>query len=112
MRIYDEITQATLDPAYVAELVRDGRGRTYPGKIQTGTKPGEPERWEIMPGTAGSLAKNGLRRRIPATPDTPIFEDCLFYHSYTPEELAPTWQESIEAQVLYTALLTDTLLEV
>ena len=43
------------------------------------------------------------------------YEDILRYTPYTKEELeqknAPTWQDTMEAQVMYTALLTDTILE-
>ena len=43
------------------------------------------------------------------------YEDILRYTPYTQEELeqknAPTWQDTMEAQVMYTALLTDTILE-
>lgn len=43
------------------------------------------------------------------------YETILRYTPYTPEELAqrnaPSWQDAMEAQVMYTALLTDTILE-
>lgn len=43
------------------------------------------------------------------------YETILRYTPYTEEELAqrnaPTWQDAMEAQVMYTALLTDTILE-
>lgn len=111
MKIYDEITHWELLPEYVAEMVAEGKGKTYKGRIQTGVIPGFPERREHIPGTETPQNPGGSDRIIPAVLPQPIWEDCLFYHAFTPEELAPTWQESMEAQVLYTALMTDTLLE-
>lgn len=99
MKIYDEITHIQLDPAVVDADIKSGKGYTYPGEIQTGET---PEHWEVLPGT------DGLRRRIPAQP---IYEDCLWYHTYTPEELLPTWQDRMESQLTYTAMMTDTLIE-
>ena len=44
------------------------------------------------------------------------YETILRYVPYTEEELAamkaPTWQDALEAQVMYTALMTGTMLEV
>lgn len=111
MKIYDELTHDLLNPDFVEAQVKEGKGRTYEGQIQTGVVPGIPEHLEHIPGTETPQNPNGSDRIVPAVPARPIYEDCLYYHAYTPEELAPTWQESMEAQVLYTALLTDTLLE-
>lgn len=112
MIIYDELTYEALSPEAVEKAVEDGLGKTYPGRIFVGELPAQPERLEHIPGTETPENPQGCDRIFPALPARPIYEDCLFYHSYDPEELAPTWQESMEAQVLYTALLTDTLLEV
>ena len=111
MNIYDELTHDKLDPEYVAEQVEAGKGRVYPGEIEIGQTEPVPEHWEYLPGTAGKYTPNGLRKRVPAKPAMPIYEECLIFHTFTPEELAPTWQESMEAQVLYTALMTDTLID-
>lgn len=111
MNIYDESTHVLLEPAAVAVLVAEGKGVTYEGVIQIGVTPAVPERLEHIPGTETPENPKGSDRILPAVPEQPIWEDCVFYHAFTPEELAPTWQESMEAQVLYTALLTDTLLE-
>lgn len=84
--------------------------------------PGVPAEygWEMLEGT-GSLAPGGLRRRVevkPAVPAKPAwdeYEECQIYRPYTEAELAarsaPTDAERLEAQVLYTAMMTDTLLE-
>lgn len=66
MNIYDEVTHeiiAEADPE---------KGRTYPGKYQTGV---EPEHLETV---------EGLRHIVP---EMPIYEDCLYYHAYTNGEL-------------------------
>lgn len=85
--------------------------------------PGSPAEygWRVLPGTE-QLHPGGLRQRVetkPAVPEVPAwdeYEDCQVYHPYTPEELAarnaPTAAERLEAQVLYTAMMTDTMLEV
>ena len=60
-------------------------------------------------------------RRVVDVPGAPAkqawdeYETVLRYVPYTEAELAaqkaPTWKDIMEAQVMYTALLTDTLLE-
>ena len=82
--------------------------------------PGVPEQWHYetiaeYPGGGKDVA------RVVAVPGTAPreawdeYEDILRYTPYTQEELeqknAPTWQDTMEAQVMYTALLTDTILE-
>lgn len=111
MNIYDELTHALLDPDFVEAQVNVGKGKTYEGQIQTGVEPGIPEHLEHIPGTETPQNPNGSDRIVPAVPEQPVWEDCVFYHAYTSEDLMPTWQESMEAQVLYTALMTDTMLE-
>lgn len=82
--------------------------------------PGVPEQWHYetiaeYPGGGKDVA------RVVDVPGTAPrkawdeYEDILRYTPYTQEELeqknAPTWQDTMEAQVMYTALLTDTILE-
>ena len=69
---------------------------------------------------AGKNLKTDADRVVDVTGTAPReawdeYEDILRYTPYTQEELeqknAPTWQDTMEAQVMYTALLTDTILE-
>ena len=52
---------------------------------------------------------------MPPVPAWDEYEPCQVYHPNTAEELAarnaPTAAERLEAQVLYTAMMTDTMLE-
>lgn len=76
--------------------------------------------WEVLEGTE-DLYPGGLRQRVEVKPGVPAreawdeYEECQIYRPYTAEELAalnaPTAAERLEAQVLYTAMMTDTLLE-
>lgn len=104
MKIYDEITREELtDPDLSA-------GRLYDGEIVTGHT---EEYLEVMDGTVTETRPEGLRRLVPAADTT---EPCRFYHQYTAEELAvmtqPSQLERVDAQATYTAMMTDTLLEV
>lgn len=66
-----------------------------------------PAHLVVMPGT------DGLRRRVPEKVE---YEAVQIYHPYTEEQLAaqrqPTQLDRVEAQAVYTAMMTDTLLEV
>lgn len=104
MKIYDEITREELtDPDLSA-------GRLYDGEIVTGRT---EEHLEVMDGTVTEDRPEGLRRLVPAAE---ITEACRFYHQYTAGELAamahPTQLDRVDAQATYTAMMTDTLLEV
>lgn len=104
MKIYDEITREELtDPDLSA-------GRLYDGEIVTGHT---EEHLEVMDGTVTEDRPKGLRRLVPAAE---ITEACRFYHKYTVGELAamtqPSQLERLDAQTTYTAMMTDTLLEV
>lgn len=104
MKIYDEITREELtDPDLSA-------GRLYCGEIVTGHT---EEHLEVMEGTVTEARPEGLRRLVPAAD---ITEPCRFYHRYTEEELAvlnqPSRLEQVDAQATYTAMMTNTLLEV
>lgn len=80
------------------------KGYTYPGRIKVGTKD------VVMEGSVETYPPNGLRHR------EDVYEDCQIYVPYTEEELAtrnqPSQIDCIEAQATYTAMMTDTLLEV
>lgn len=103
MKIYDETTRQEIESPNLET------GYLYDGVIVTGHT--EPYT-EIMPGTATEARPAGLRRLVPAQDMT---EPCQWYHSYTEEELSALQQPSaldrIEAQLIYTAMMTDTLLE-
>jgi len=98
MLIYDE-NDVLLDADTAASLVADGLGVLLPYAHVTSV---EPEHFEIMLGT------DGLRRLVPERQTT---EAALRYHAYTAEELRPTALERVEAQALYTAMMTGTVLE-
>lgn len=104
MKIYDEITRAEVtDPDLRA-------GYLYDGEMVTGHT---EEHLEVMDGTVTEARPEGLRRLVPAYD---IAEPCLFYHRYTEEELAALSRSSqlerVDAQATYTAMMTDTMLEV
>lgn len=104
MKIYEETThQEITEPDLSA-------GRLYVGQLVTGRT---EEHLEVMEGTVTEARPEGLRRLVPAYD---IAEPCLFYHRYTEEELAalnqPSRLERVDAQATYTAMMTDTLLEV
>lgn len=52
------------------------KGCTYPGRIKTGTRD------VVMEGSVKAYPPDGLRHRAD------VYEDCLYYHEYTAEELA------------------------
>lgn len=101
MKIYDEVTGTEItavDPA---------AGYTYQSCLRTG------EKTVILEGTVTARRPEGLRRL------EPVYEDCLLYHAYTVQELEkqqseqqPSQLDRVEAQAVYTAMMTDTLLEV
>lgn len=116
MKIYDEITHKEL-------IAPDGsKGYLYNGNIKTGQT---EDTYEVMEGTKTEENPNGLRRLIPGHD---IYEDCQYYHTYSNEELAQKKAEAeaeqsakdqaekiaridaIDAQVTYTAMMTDTLM--
>lgn len=51
-------------------------GYTYPGRRLTGTE------LQVLPGTVTETRPEGLRREVA------VYEDCLYYHEYTDDELA------------------------
>lgn len=117
MKIYDEITKEELTAP------DESKGYLYESQIKTGMT---EDTYEVMEGTVTEDCPNGLRRLIPGHA---VFEACQFYHTYTDEEIkrmevqAAAEQaakdreeriariDSIDAQVTYTAMMTDTLME-
>lgn len=69
MKTYNEKTGALIENPDLS------RGYTYPGRIKVGTRD------VVMNGSVETYPPNGLRRRVD------VYEDCLFYHEYTAEEL-------------------------
>lgn len=117
MKIYDEITKEELTAP------DESKGYLYDSQIKTGMT---EDTYEVMEGTVTEDCPNGLRRLIPGHA---IFEACQFYHTYTDEEIKRMEEQaaaeqadkereeriaridSIDAQVTYTAMMTDTLME-
>lgn len=117
MKIYDEITKEELTAP------DESKGYLYESQIKTGMT---EDTYEVMEGTVTEDCPNGLRRLIPGHA---VFEACQFYHAYTDEEIKRMEEQaaaeqaakdrderiaridSIDAQVTYTAMMTDTLME-
>ena len=117
MKIYDEITKEELTAP------DESKGYLYESQIKTGMT---EDTYEVMEGTVTEDCPNGLRRLIPGHA---VYEACQFYHTYTDEEIKRmeeqaaaeqaakdreeriTRIDSIDAQVTYTAMMTDTLME-
>ena len=117
MKIYDEITKEELTAP------DESKGYLYESQIKTGMT---EDTYEVMDGTVTEDCPNGLRRLIPGHA---VFEACQFYHTYTDEEIKRIEEQaaaeqaakdreeriaridSIDAQVTYTAMMTDTLME-
>lgn len=117
MKIYDEITKEELTAP------DESKGYLYESQIKTGMT---EDTYEVMEGTVTEDCPNGLRRLIPGYA---VFEACKFYHTYTDEEIKRMEEQaaaeqaakdreeriaridSIDAQVTYTAMMTDTLME-
>ena len=117
MKIYNEITKEELTAP------DESKGYLYESQIKTGMT---EDTYEVMEGTVTEDCPNGLRRLIPGHA---VFEACQFYHTYTDEEIKRMEEQaaadqadkereeriaridSIDAQVTYTAMMTDTLME-
>lgn len=117
MKIYDEITKKELTAP------DESKGYLYDSQIKTGMT---EDTYEVMEGTVTEDCPNGLRRLIPGHA---VFEAFQFYHTYTDEEIKRMEEQkaaeqaakereeriaridSIDAQVTYTAMMTDTLME-
>ena len=117
MKIYDEITKEELTAP------DESKGYLYESQIKTGMT---EDTYEVMEGTVTEDCPNGLRRLITGHA---VYEACQFYHTYTDEEIKRMEEQaaaeqaakdreeriaridSIDAQVTYTAMMTDTLME-
>ena len=117
MKIYDEITHEELTAP------DESKGYLYDSQIKTGMT---EDTYEVMEGTVTEDCPNGLRRLIPGHA---VYEACQFYHTYTDEEIKRMEEQAaaeqaekereeriaridgIDAQVTYTAMMTDTLME-
>lgn len=117
MKIYDEITKEELTAP------DESKGYLYESQIKTGMT---EDTYEVMEGTVTEDCPNGLRRLIPGHA---VYDACQFYHTYTDEEIKRMEEQaaaeqaakdreeriaridSIDAQVTYTAMMTDTLME-
>lgn len=76
MKIYDEITKKE-----IMDEIDSDKGYTYEGKIVSGHV---DETKVIMEGSVSEFWPNGMEKIVPGY-DT--YEDCLYYHTYTKEEL-------------------------
>lgn len=76
MKIYDEITKKEI----VSEI-DSSKGYTYNGKIVSGHV---DEKSVIMEGSVSELWPDGMTEIIPGYD---VYEDCLYYHTYTEKEL-------------------------
>ena len=118
MKIYDEITKKEL----IKESCDLEKGYLYDGQIKTGHV---DTSYEIMEGSVNEFWPDGMKREIP---EHDIYEDCQYYHTYTEAEIAEKEAADknaaeaaereanisriteIDAQITYTAMMTDTLM--
>ena len=76
MKIYDEITKHE-----TTKEISDDTGYTYSGKIVSGHV---ADKRVIMEGSVSKFWPNGMEKIVPGYD---IYEECLYYHAYTEEEL-------------------------
>ncbi len=118
MKIYDEITKEELQESS-CDL---SKGYIYTGQIVTEHV---EESYEIMEDSISEDWPNGMKQIIPAHDK---YEDCKYYHAYTEKELKSKEEADkkateaiereanidrimkIDAQITYTAMMTNTLL--
>lgn len=118
MKIYDETTKEEL----TEESCNLEKGYLYDGQMKTGHV---EMTYKVMEDSVSDLWPEGMREEIPGH-DT--YESCKYYHTYTKEELesrkhaeeeraAAEERETnisriteIDAQITYTAMMTNTLL--
>ncbi len=119
MKIYDETTKEEL----TEESCDLEKGYLYDGQMKTGHV---DVTYRIMDDSVSELWPEGMREEIPAH-DT--YESCKYYHTYTEGELEARKQAEaeraaaeeretnisriteIDAQITYTAMMTNTLLD-
>lgn len=118
MKIYDETTKEEL----TEESCNLEKGYLYDGQMKTGHV---EVSYKVMEDSVSDLWPEGMREEIPGH-DT--YESCKYYHTYTEGELAAKKQAEeeraaaeeretnisriteIDAQITYTAMMTNTLL--
>lgn len=88
MNIYHETTGELIESPDLE------KGRTYPGQRYIGT-----ERI-VLEGTVALYPPNGLQHEVP------VYEDCLYYHPYTEDELAAMHPPSQEPSDMEKRLAT------
>ena len=76
MKTYDEITKEV-----ITFEINSSKGYTYNGKIVSGHV---DEKSVIMEGSVSEFWPNGMEKIVPGYD---IYEECLYYHAYTEEEL-------------------------
>ena len=128
MKIYDEITKEE-----ITREIDTSKGYTYDSRIVTGHV---DDTYEIMEDSVSELWPDGMKKIVPGYD---VYEECKFYHAYTEKELKQIEADkdqkekeeaeaaakeqaerereekisridSIDAQVTYTAMMTDTLM--
>lgn len=87
MKIYDELTGA--------EIITPN---TDLGYLYSGTRFVEhiDDKEVVMEKTVSKFAPDGLKQIIPGHD---VYEDCLYYHTYTSEEKAAQLMPDIQSQV-------------
>ena len=118
MKIYDEITKKEL----IKESCDLEKGYLYNGQIKTGHV---DTTYEIMEDSINENWPNGMQKEIP---EHDVYEDCQYYHTYTEAEIVEKEAADknaaeaaereanisriteIDAQITYTAMMTDTLM--
>lgn len=118
MKIYDETTKKEL----TEESCDLEKGYLYDGQMKTGHV---DVTYEVMEDSVSELWPEGMRKEIP---EHDLYESCKYYHTYTEGELASKKQAEaeraaaeeretnisriteIDAQITYTAMMTNTLL--
>lgn len=76
MKIYDEITKKE-----ITSDIDTNKGYTYDSRIVIDHV---DDTYEIMEDSVSEDWPDGMRRRVPGYD---VYEDCLYYHAYTEEEL-------------------------
>lgn len=76
MKTYDEITKEA-----ITSEIDSSKGYTYSGKIVSGHV---DDTRVIMKGSVNEFWPNGMEKIVPGYD---IYEECLYYHAYTEEEL-------------------------
>lgn len=118
MKIYDETTKEEI----TEESCDLEKGYLYDGQMKTGHV---DVTYEVMEDSVSDIWPDGMQKEIPAHD---LFESCKYYHTYTEGEIEARKQAEadraaaeeretnisriteIDAQITYTAMMTNTLL--